>query len=78
MASERWPKSGSPCADSAPATPMTARAGYPEGEAFANIDALHKAKEEKSRTKATVEGAVRHLPEAIEPRQRRHCAERHD
>ncbi len=51
---------------SAPATPMTARAGYPEGEAFANIDALHKAKEEKSRTKATVEGAVRHLPEAID------------
>jgi hypothetical protein len=36
------------------------------GDAEANIEALYRAKQEKSREKATVEGAIRHLPEAIE------------
>jgi hypothetical protein len=36
------------------------------GDAQANIETLYRAKQEESRAKATIQGAVRHLPEAIE------------
>lgn len=49
-----------------PAAPMPARPASREEEALANIEALTRAKEEKSRAKATLDGTIRHLPGTIE------------
>jgi hypothetical protein len=49
-----------------PAAPMPAKPASREEQVRANIEALTRAKEEKSRAQRTFEGAIRHAPEAIE------------